>query len=107
MIGPLNWLCLKGKHFVGTVIINICHIDTYVRIKLKGKKIIMTALKKFFIMMKELKQKSNKILLLKNNPVSSNFSGPPTHNLRTNQLEPRTNRNNCLCLANIKSEIQF
>ena len=71
MMDPLNWLYLKGKHFVGAVIINICHIDTYVRIKLKGKKIIMTALKTFFIMMKELKQKSNKILLLKNNPASS------------------------------------
>lgn len=31
----------------------------------------MTALKTFLIMMKELKQKSNKILLLKNNPASS------------------------------------
>ena len=70
MMDPLNWLYLKGKHFVGAVIINICHIDTYMRIKLKGKKIIMTALKIFLIMMKELKQKSNKILL-KNNPASS------------------------------------
>ena len=35
----LNWLYLKGKHFVGAVIINICHIDTYMRIKLKGKKL--------------------------------------------------------------------
>lgn len=70
MMDPLNWLYLKGKHFVGAVIINICHIDTYMRIKLRGKKIIMTALKIFLIMMKELKQKSNKILL-KNNPASS------------------------------------
>lgn len=70
MMDSLNWLYLKGKHFVGAVIINICHIDTYMRIKLKGKKIIMTALKIFLIMMKELKQKSNKILL-KNNPASS------------------------------------
>ena len=70
MMDPLNWLYLKGKHFVGAVVINICHIDTYMRIKLKGKKIIMTALKIFLIMMKELKQKSNKILL-KNNPASS------------------------------------
>lgn len=38
MMDPLNWLYLKGKHFVGAVIINICHIDTYMRIKLKGKK---------------------------------------------------------------------